>query len=117
MRLVDDDVVDRVPIVKRLAALKKQVERIRRQVIADAFLLPKDYSPSEYLVTAFRRGLGEQGYFEGHNLTIEYRWARGRWDQLPAMAADLVDNKVAVMTPQVVNHPPWRQRRHHPAFL
>ena len=42
------------------------------------------------LVAAFRQGLGETGYVEGQNLTIEYRWAEDRDDRLPAMAADLV---------------------------
>jgi putative ABC transport system substrate-binding protein len=48
-------------------------------------------------VEAFRQGLGELGYKEGQNITIEYRWANGRFEQLPDLALDLVRLKVDIV--------------------
>ncbi len=58
------------------------------------------------LVAAFRQGLSGAGYIEGQNVTVEYRWAEGHYDRLPAMVSELVRRHVDVMvanTPAVVS--------------
>jgi putative tryptophan/tyrosine transport system substrate-binding protein len=61
------------------------------------FLSSRSSDVDASLLTAFHKGLAETGFVEGHNVSIEYRWAKGRYDQLPAMAAELVRKPVAVL--------------------
>ncbi len=61
------------------------------------FLSARSPGVSARLLSALRQGLSDTGYVEGQNVAIEYRWAEGRYDRLPAMAADLVDRNVAVI--------------------
>jgi putative ABC transport system substrate-binding protein len=61
------------------------------------FLNSESPDPLAQFVSAFHRGLNETGYVEGKNVIIEYRWARGQYDRLREMAADLVGHRVAVI--------------------
>src|SRR6476660_9864925 len=67
------------------------------------FLSSQSHDPSAHLVAAFRQGLNEIGFIEGQNVAIEYRWAEGLYDQLPALATELVRRQVSVI---VASGPP-----------
>jgi putative tryptophan/tyrosine transport system substrate-binding protein len=62
------------------------------------FISSRSPSESEPDVAGFRQGLAQAGYVEHQNVAIEYRWAENRYEQLPALAADLVMRQVAVIT-------------------
>jgi putative tryptophan/tyrosine transport system substrate-binding protein len=62
------------------------------------FMSTRSPEESEYQLEAFRRGLKDGGYVEGQNVAIEFRWARGQYDRLPEMAAELVSRRVSVLT-------------------
>jgi len=57
-------------------------------------------APYAHLVAAFHQGLKETGYIEGRNVAIEYRWAEGHYDRLPALAEDLVGRHVELIVAQ-----------------
>jgi putative tryptophan/tyrosine transport system substrate-binding protein len=61
------------------------------------FLDPTSLNKYAPFVEAFRKGLQELGFTEGHNVTIEYRWAEGQYPKLPELAAELVQHNVAVI--------------------
>lgn len=61
------------------------------------FLSSRAAAESAEHLNAFRRGLSQTGYTEGNNLTIEYRWADGRYDQLPSLVAELVARRVTAI--------------------
>ena len=61
------------------------------------FLSSRSVADSTALVTAFHRGLGDSGFVENQNIAVEYRWADGQYDRRPALAADLVRRRVALL--------------------
>jgi putative ABC transport system substrate-binding protein len=61
------------------------------------YLSPGSRESDAFRLMPLRQGLGAAGYVEGQNLAIEYRWAEGRYDRLPALASDLVRHPVAVI--------------------
>ncbi len=78
-----------------LSLRAQQAERMRR---IGVMLLGAANDPAwRVYAAALRRGLTEAGYSEGRNLAIEYRWAEGRYERLPALAEELVHQQVAVI--------------------
>src|SRR5690349_7601506 len=61
------------------------------------FMSGRSPDDSKHLLAAFHQGLGDAGFVEGKNVAVEYRWASGQYDRLPALAADLVKRPVTVI--------------------
>jgi putative tryptophan/tyrosine transport system substrate-binding protein len=61
------------------------------------FLSSRSPDESKHVLAAFHKGLSEAGFIEGTNVAVEYRWALGEYDKLPALAADLVKRNVTVI--------------------
>ena len=72
--------------------------RAQQSMPVIGFMSARSPEDSVHLLEAFRRGLKEGGFVEGQNVAIEFRWARGEYDRLPEMAADLVSRRVNVLT-------------------
>jgi hypothetical protein len=63
------------------------------------FLHPGSFDGYANQAVAFRQGLNEAGFTAGQNVAIEYRWAAGQYERLPALAAELVSRQATVRTP------------------
>jgi putative ABC transport system substrate-binding protein len=79
------------------AVLPLQARAQQSSIPFIGFLSSRSPAESESVVAAFRQGLVEAGYIVGQNIAIEHRWAEGRYDRLPQLAAELVKMRVAVI--------------------
>jgi putative tryptophan/tyrosine transport system substrate-binding protein len=84
-----------VGTVALASPLKVRAQQATMPVVG--FLSTRSADDSARLVTAFGHGLADVGYVEGRNVKIEYRWAQGQFNRLPALAAELADVHVAVI--------------------
>ncbi|MGA8227730.1 MAG: ABC transporter substrate-binding protein [Xanthobacteraceae bacterium] len=71
--------------------------RAQQPIPVIAFINGGSADPNVRNVAAFRKGLNETDYAEGHNVTVEYHWLEGRYDRVPALMADLVRRQVAII--------------------
>jgi ABC-type uncharacterized transport system substrate-binding protein len=78
-------------------ACPRAVGAQQRAIPVVGYLSTRSAGEATYITAAFRQGLRESGYVEGQNVAIEFRWADLQYDRLPALAADLVQRRVAVI--------------------
>jgi putative ABC transport system substrate-binding protein len=89
---------DLLTLVAGTATLRPFATRAQQKAMpVIGYLSPGSPESDAFRLTGFRQGLNETGYVEGENVTIEYRWAQGQYDRLPALAADLVRRQVTVI--------------------
>ena len=83
-----------------------------QQSVAVVGILNAASSESAFYMAGFREGLRDAGYVEGQNVTLEFRWAEGHYERLPALAAELVRHPVSVIVAGGIP-PLMAQRRQH----
>src|SRR4029077_2487630 len=89
---------DFIVLISGVAAFRPLAARAQQATMPMVGFLNSTSAVSwRHLVESFQRGLGETGFIEGQNVAIEFRWAEGQYDRLPALADDLVRRRVAVI--------------------
>src|SRR5262245_14033758 len=85
------------------AAWPLTVRAQRPSIPVIGFLDATTAADTVYRISAFRDGLKEAGFIDGHNVAIQFRWGENKLDRLPALAADLAQRQVAVIVGSLVS--------------